>query len=291
MSEFKYACPVCGQHIKCDVSQAGSVMECPTCFQKITVPQAPASGEQKFILTGTQVSDRPDRNLPSGDSTRFYARTKFPPVALGLLILALAGAAGLFAFRGKIFPAIHPAGAHFVKKHGAIGLGTWNTQAEYTNAVVTQGTNVLFKSDFRSGFAGWQLRRGSWITTNGVLVQYSGANDCRAIAGAAGWSDYTFSVRARKYGGKEGFLILFNVADDANWSWWNIGGWGNTRSAIEDSTAGVKSTLGKSVPIKITTGQWYDLRVELSGPHIRCYLDNNLVQEADYPSASAATSP
>ena len=42
MSEFKYACPVCGQHIKCDSSQAGSQMECPTCFQKITVPQAPS---------------------------------------------------------------------------------------------------------------------------------------------------------------------------------------------------------------------------------------------------------
>jgi len=51
MSEFKYACPVCGQHIRCDSSQAGSVMECPTCFQKITVPQAPASEEQKLILT------------------------------------------------------------------------------------------------------------------------------------------------------------------------------------------------------------------------------------------------
>ena len=28
--------------MKCDSSQGGSVMECPTCFQKITVPQAPA---------------------------------------------------------------------------------------------------------------------------------------------------------------------------------------------------------------------------------------------------------
>ncbi len=59
MSEFKYACPVCGQHIKCDSSQAGAVMTCPTCFQKITVPQAPATEDQKFILTGTKVGERP----------------------------------------------------------------------------------------------------------------------------------------------------------------------------------------------------------------------------------------
>ncbi len=290
MSEFKYACPVCGQHIKCDVSQAGSVMECPTCFQKITVPNAPASGEQKFILTGTQVSARPGQNLQSGDSTRFYARTKFPLAAIGLLVLVLAGAAGIYAFRGKIFHAGHPSGVNSIKKHGAIGLGTWNTEVEYTNVVVTKGKQVLFKSDFSSGFAGWRIRSGSWITTNGVFVQYSGANNCRAIAGAAGWSDYTLTVRARKYAGKEGFLILFNVADDANWSWWNIGGWGNTRSAIEDSTDGVKATLGKSVPIRITTGQWYDIRVELSGPHIRCFLNNNLIQETDY-QPTAGTSP
>ena len=56
MSEFKFACPVCGQHMKCDSSQGGSVMDCPTCFQKITAPQAPASDDQKFILTGTQVT-------------------------------------------------------------------------------------------------------------------------------------------------------------------------------------------------------------------------------------------
>ena len=63
MSEFKYACPVCGQHIKCDSSQSGTQMECPTCFQKIIVPQAPTD-EQKLILTGTKVGG--ERPLPKG---------------------------------------------------------------------------------------------------------------------------------------------------------------------------------------------------------------------------------
>jgi DNA-directed RNA polymerase subunit RPC12/RpoP len=48
MSEFKYACPVCGQHMKCDSSQSGTVMECPTCFQKITAPQAPATDDAEI---------------------------------------------------------------------------------------------------------------------------------------------------------------------------------------------------------------------------------------------------
>jgi hypothetical protein len=101
MSEFKYACPVCGQHIKCDVSQAGSVMECPTCFQKITVPQAPASGEQKFILTGTQVSDRSFPLLPpSGPAPGAGAKKS----TLTIIVAGLLGtmAIAFFTLKGKL---------------------------------------------------------------------------------------------------------------------------------------------------------------------------------------------
>jgi len=38
-------------------------MQCPTCFQKIIVPQAPASNDQKFILHGTKVGA--ERPLPA----------------------------------------------------------------------------------------------------------------------------------------------------------------------------------------------------------------------------------
>jgi len=48
MSEFKFACPVCGQHMMCDVSHGGQVMECPTCFQKIARPRAPAADGSSF---------------------------------------------------------------------------------------------------------------------------------------------------------------------------------------------------------------------------------------------------
>jgi DNA-directed RNA polymerase subunit RPC12/RpoP len=103
MSEFKYACPVCGQHIKCDSSQAGSVMECPTCFQKITVPQAPSSADQKFIITGTKVGERPVPNIHE-DRAVPVPRKKSPVAAvLVLLVLTCAAGAAVFVFRGKIF--------------------------------------------------------------------------------------------------------------------------------------------------------------------------------------------
>ncbi len=54
MSEFKFACPVCGQHITADPGDYGARIECPTCFQKILVPQAPTAGGSTLILTATQ---------------------------------------------------------------------------------------------------------------------------------------------------------------------------------------------------------------------------------------------
>jgi DNA-directed RNA polymerase subunit RPC12/RpoP len=103
MSEYKYACPVCGQHMMCDSSQAGSVMECPTCFQKITAPQAPTGDDQKFVLTGTKVGDRPMPKTVSANSSAAPAEKSFPwAILIVVLIVGLAGA-GVFAFRGKLF--------------------------------------------------------------------------------------------------------------------------------------------------------------------------------------------
>jgi DNA-directed RNA polymerase subunit RPC12/RpoP len=109
MSEFKYACPVCGQHIKCDSSQSGSIMECPTCFQKITAPQAPAAGDQKFILSGKKVGDRPPVPVPSGAGAPLRPpRPGFPLAALALLVLLVCVAAAAFLFRGRLFHTSQP---------------------------------------------------------------------------------------------------------------------------------------------------------------------------------------
>ena len=53
MSEFKFACPVCGQRMAVDSSASGAQVECPTCFQIVIVPKAPAAGS-KYQLSATQ---------------------------------------------------------------------------------------------------------------------------------------------------------------------------------------------------------------------------------------------
>jgi DNA-directed RNA polymerase subunit RPC12/RpoP len=108
MSEFKYACPVCGQHIKCDSSQVGTVMQCPTCFQKITVPQAPASDEQKLIITGTKAGNgRPPPKSPESGSAP-PPQKGFSGAAVVFIILICIVAAVAFVYHGTIFKSAKP---------------------------------------------------------------------------------------------------------------------------------------------------------------------------------------
>lgn len=166
-----------------------------------------------------------------------------------------------------------------VQGHGAIGLGTWATQAEYKDIRVTRGNETLLTADFAKDASGWRVVRGDWIVADGTYRQMDGGTDDRTVAGDPKWTDYTYSLKARKIGGAEGFLIMFNVQDNNNWLWWNIGGWGNSRHAIEKCTGGGKSELGRSVRGKIETDRWYDIRIELQGPRIRCYLDGKLIHD------------
>ncbi|MGC8990781.1 MAG: alpha-L-arabinofuranosidase C-terminal domain-containing protein, partial [Verrucomicrobiia bacterium] len=41
---------------------------------------------------------------------------------------------------------------------------------------------------------------------------------------------------------------------------------------------------GRHVPGSIETGRWYDVKVEVKGQSIRCYLDGKLVHDVRYPT-------
>lgn len=171
---------------------------------------------------------------------------------------------------------------------GALGLGTWNTQAEFKDIRVTRNDQTLLAADFTADAAGWRVVRGDWKVQDSAYRQTAEGVDLRVVAGHPAWVDYTYSLKARKLGGAEGFLIMFRVRDDNNWNWWNLGGWGNTGHAIEKCVSGDKWVLGATVPGRIETNRWYDIRIEVQGPRIRCYLDGNLIHDFEDSSVAMA---
>ena len=170
-------------------------------------------------------------------------------------------------------------------RNGKIGLGTWNTQAEFKDVRVVKNGKTLYESDFETDAKGWSRVEGEWKLVDGALRQAGEGSKRRAIAGDSTWVDYTYSVKARKLGGAEGFLVLFSVKDNNSYVWWNIGGWNNTQHGIEYSDEEGKSLVGKPVAGSVETGKWYDIKIELSDQHVRCYLDGQLVHDFTYDEA------
>ncbi len=163
---------------------------------------------------------------------------------------------------------------------GEIGVGTWNTAAEFKDIKVTAPDGkVLFASDFSANSDGWKLLGdgAQWSVTNGVLRQTAEREFIRALAGDKSWTDYTLTLKARKISGAEGFLVLFHIANDEDRNWWNIAGWGNTQNAVE--LGGTQD--GK--PGSVETGRWYDIKVEVKGQSIKCWLDGQLIHDLERP--------
>jgi alpha-L-arabinofuranosidase len=164
---------------------------------------------------------------------------------------------------------------------GMIGVGTWNTAAEFKDIKVTAPDGkTLFASDFSANSDAWKKQgEGDWALDDGALLQKAEKEFVRALAGDKSWTDYTLTLKARKISGREGFLVLFHIVGDADRTWWNIGGWNNTQNGIENG-----GTMdGK--PGSIETGRWYDIKVAVQGRHVKCYLDDKLIHDVDYESA------
>ena len=162
---------------------------------------------------------------------------------------------------------------------GRIGVGTWNTAAEFKDFQLTAPDGkVLFASDFSHGTQGGKLLGdgANWQAQAGALRQTAEREFIRALVADRQWTDYTITLKARKISGAEGFLILFNVGNDDDHNWWNIGGWGNTQDGIE----GGDTLDGK--PSHIETDRWYDLKLTVAGHQVKCWLDGQLRHDVDF---------
>jgi alpha-L-arabinofuranosidase len=173
-----------------------------------------------------------------------------------------------------------------VRSSGAIGIGTWETQAEFKDIKVTSGDKVLYQPDVIAENADWKRDNGTWAVQDGAIAQTSTATGTRISMGDPSWTDYTLTLKAKKLSGKEGFMIYFHTHGD-EFVDWNLGGWGNQYTAIQQQVDGSDDEISQHANLVIETGRWYDLKIEVAGNHIRCYADGALISETDERSSKS----
>ena len=169
--------------------------------------------------------------------------------------------------------------------HGGIGVGTWHTTSEYKDITLTDDDGKSLDADLDDH--AWKTFGGDWDIHDGTLTPKEDAAPAIAMTGNFTQPNYTLSLKARKTDGKEGFLVMIRAADAHNFIWWNVGGWGNVRTGFEIERDDNRTEFGASSDQTVETGRWYDLRVEVKGQHVKAYLDNQLVNEADIPSPAS----
>lgn len=157
-------------------------------------------------------------------------------------------------------PYEHKADAEPVSpKEAQFGVATYNTHASFK--VDGDATPVT----------------GEWKSDGDIVSQTSDkAGAMEVMKQKYETSDAVFKVRARKNSGKEGFIIVFNYVDDKNYSWVNLGGWGNTQHGIEQTVDGGRVRL-TNVRGNIETGKWYDVELRQHGDSVTVLLDGKQV--------------
>lgn len=114
---------------------------------------------------------------------------------------------------------------------------------------------------------------GDWSAENGEVTQSALITDASFVFGDVAWKDYELTLQARKERGSEGFLVLFRAQDPDSFYWLNLGGWNNTRHAVEKESKGRRRGLGRGRDGGIQTGRWNDIRIRCEGNRIQCWLN------------------
>jgi alpha-N-arabinofuranosidase len=118
---------------------------------------------------------------------------------------------------------------------------------------------------------------GEWSSANGEIIQSALITDVNFVFGDDSWDDYELTLQALKERGAEGFLVLFRARDEDSFYWLNLGGWGNTRHAVEKEVEGGRREIGRSHNGEIKAGRWYEVRIRCEGNHIQCWLDDEQI--------------
>ena len=175
---------------------------------------------------------------------------------------------------------------------GKIGLGTWSTSAKFDDVTVTDNKtgSVIYSEDFSSSeVSDFEVVTGRFSIDDGALLQSNtgatanGNTGDVLYLGDADLDDYTMTFKATKLTGYEGFIIPFAVTDRDNFWHWNIGGWGNTVSCLQYCTGGAKTNEveGTVRQFAVETGREYELKIEVKGYRVRCYIDGELMIDYD----------
>ena len=176
---------------------------------------------------------------------------------------------------------------------GGIGLGTWDTQSEYKDIRVEKNGRIVYQADFANGAPDWLSIRGDWKKGDSSIRQTAAGAQRLALLKDSVFDAYTLTLKARKTGGYNAFIIPFAVKDSNNYLRAHIGSYVNSHCVFEKVSGGYEVsdlTDQKRMKAPVVNGRWYDIRLEVQENKVDCYLDGELLMTYKEPDKVFAIS-
>jgi alpha-L-arabinofuranosidase len=168
---------------------------------------------------------------------------------------------------------------------GRIGLATSGCSAEFKDLKVTRDGEPLFSGESLGDLSAVTTFRGRWSIEEGLIRQSDDRAEARAVFGDDSWRDYALALKARKLDGSKGLAVIFRNSAGGSFLQWTLGGWGNRQHGVEAhlATHSEDETVVSTAPGSIEPDRWYDVRVDLAGSRVKCYLDGKLIHDIGVP--------
>ena len=163
---------------------------------------------------------------------------------------------------------------------GGFALHTWDSTAEYKDIEVTATDGTVIWKGLPDPAACKKLKGGEWSVENGVIRQGNPKSTATELAfGGPQWRDCTVRFKARRTGGREGFIFHVRHEGTGRTIMVNIGGWNNTQHAIEAMGYTCYAKEVVTCPGTLETGRWYDVEIVCKGDAVGVKMDGKTLFE------------
>jgi hypothetical protein len=166
--------------------------------------------------------------------------------------------------------------------HGHSGVAGYRTRFDVDNVIVSGGSRLTTRFDIAEGDEYWESPRsatGTWEPIAAGMRQSDTSGDARWFSLVPiGNQVVTLRVRPMEYGATTGTQdpwvgIAARVKDERNYYYVTLRRSG--QFSLRRMVNGTIQVLGTAAQ-PVTTGTWYDLRLEIIGTNIRAYVNGDL---------------
>ena len=165
------------------------------------------------------------------------------------------------------------------KLAGGFALHAWESVAEYRDIeIIGADGKMIWKGLPDLGKC--RSRQGRWVV-DGDVVRQTDPNPIQTELpfGEGEWRDCTVRFKARRLGGRHGFIFHVRHENPGRTVMVNIGGWHNKQHALE--VRGYAAFKKEVVTCRgsLETGRWYDVEISCRGDAVGVKMDGKTLFE------------